>query len=213
MVDRESQAANWTLALWLGAQLAAIAVAAARVPLWARVPPTVEQLALTILVATQIGAASLLFPNLVRGKSTLLIAIATAWPLAELATFLADAAPSQLVAQEAYVSVWLVVLHVWAGNLRGIAAELLGAAIAVMLSFGGVLLVYFHGDFGDTSPLAHWPRQELLGPIMGAVGQVGPPPVALGAWFLPGALLGVGLLARLQIARKNRGKQARVIVS
>jgi hypothetical protein len=214
MTQRNSPlSAGLSVSVWLAAQVAALAIAAARVPLWARSPAAGEQLALAIMLATQIATASLLFPSLFQSKKLLVIAIATAWPLGELASFLADASKAQWAAGEAYVTLWIVGLHLWARAINQARIHTLLMVCFSALSLGGPLLVYLHADFGESSPLPHWPTAQWFGPIMGAVALAGAGKASSVIWIAPALLFGAGLALRITNIRKNRTIAARASIA
>ncbi|MGD0463584.1 MAG: hypothetical protein ABSB74_13950 [Tepidisphaeraceae bacterium] len=180
------------LAMWLGVQVGALGLCAMRVMFWARSPRAGEQLGLIVMLATQIAAASLLFPLLLQNRRSTVIAVVTGWPFAELAAFLADAQRRQWMASEVYVSVWLVTLHLWAGFVRHSWARLFAMAVAAMLSLGGPLLWYLRSEFGEsvaTGGLA------IFGPITGALSLVVPDSSIRGAWAMLALLFAGGAIA------------------
>jgi len=152
---------------WLGVQLAALAISAMRIQLWARSPRAAEQLGLIVMLATQTAIASLLFPILLQNIRSTIVAIAVAWPMAELASFLADASTHRFVSGEIYVSIWLVTLHLFTRTITASRGKLLATALAGMLSLGGPLLWYLRMEFGE--PGASSPHMGLFGPICGVI--------------------------------------------
>ncbi len=128
-------------------------------------PHASEQLALCALLATQVAASALLFPLLLQNLSSTVFAITTAWPLAQLAAFLADAPLHQWLAAEFYVSSWLIALHLWSRVLQNSWAKVFGVTIAAMLSLGGPLLWYLRLEFSDGSGRGF----AMFGPIAGAI--------------------------------------------
>jgi hypothetical protein len=201
------------LAVWLGVQVAALGLSALRVRFWARSPLAGEQLGLFVMLAAQVGTASLLFPLLLNNLRSTLIAVATAWPFAELAAFLADVRGSRWIAGEVYVSVWLVTLYLWSGVLRNSWARLFATAVAAMLSLGGPVLWYLHSEFGNggqiTSESPAW-----FGPIAGAISLTIPDSIDH-AWKLPAMLFASGAIARAAKriqARKFRDKLSTRII-
>jgi len=183
------------LFLWFAAQIGAIALAAARVPLWSQSPPAGEQLALAYVLAVQIAVSALLFPQLLHTLRTTIVVIATAWPLALLATFLADALIANFIVAQTYVTLWLIALHLWARLLNNPAHQPYASAIASMLAFGGALLFYLHLDYGNSSPTRFWPGELLAGPIIGAISQTIPPKTSPISWAFPLLFLSLALAA------------------
>jgi hypothetical protein len=162
------------MVIWLTLQVCALMIAAGRVMLWAHNPRAGEQLALAeILVAQIIGAAALL--PLLRGRRTVLILIATGWPLALLASFLADAPGNRLVIGEAFVCVWLIIVHIWSRLISSPPGRLYASAIAMLLSIGGPVLCYLSVDFAEEAPqhVVSVPT-NAFGPTMGAIAQIVP---------------------------------------
>lgn len=183
-----NSATAWAIAAWLAAQLGALGLCAMRAMLWARAPRAGEQLALDAMLATQIAASALLFPLLLRNLPSTVFAIATAWPLSQLAALLADASLNQWLAAESYVSLWLIALHLWSRVLQNSWAKLLGTAIAATLSLGGPLLWYLRLDFGN-GPESQPRGFAAFGPIAGAISQSIPDAPKASAWGLALLLL------------------------
>lgn len=181
------------LATWLGVQVAALGLCAMRVMFSAHSPRAGEQLGLIVMLATQVAAASLLFPLLLGNRRWTVIALVTAWPFAELAAFLADARTGQWIAGEAYVSVWLVTLHLWAGPGRNSWARPFAAAVAAMLSLGGPLLWYLRGEFG---PGVASERLGIFGPVGGVISLIVPDSSVRSAWAALAVLFASGIIAR-----------------
>ncbi|HEX4055529.1 MAG TPA: hypothetical protein VHX86_14790 [Tepidisphaeraceae bacterium] len=178
-----SSASAWAISAWLAAQLAALGLCAMRIMLWARAPRAGEQLALYAVLATQIAASALLFPLLMRNLSCAVFAIVTAWPLAQLAAFLADTPIHQLLAAESYVSLWLIALYLWSMVLQNPWAKVFATAIAAMLSLGGPLLWYLRLEFGNVGQPQ--PRGFAdFGPIAGAISLSIPGASTAGVWVI-----------------------------
>lgn len=195
--------------LWLALQLAALAASAFRFTLWARMPPAPEQLALPVMLATQVAAAALLFPALLRDFRAAAIAIATAWPMAQLASFLGDADAATWAAGELYVSFWLITLYVW-GRAIGVPwLRLYAAALAGVISLGGPVLWYLHAEFTQAGASINWSHAALLGPILGALSQILPAQRLWTAWEMPAALFGIGVIVQFLARRGPRPAAAR----
>ena len=180
---------------WVGVQLAALAVCSMRVPLWARSPVATEQLALIVMLATQTAMASVLFPILLRNVLWALIAIAVAWPMGELASFLADSSASRFVIGEIYVSIWLATLHLWTMALRSSWEKIFGAAIAAMVTLGGPLLFYLRIEFGETS--GSGPPLGAFGPTAGVVSLMIPGERNTITWGVLALSFALAVIARL----------------
>jgi hypothetical protein len=182
-----------SLAAWMLIQLMALAASAFRVRFWARQPLAAEQLGLATMLATQIAAGSLLFPMLLRNWRSTIVAIAAAWPLALLASFLADAELHRLVLGEAYVSVWLITLFVFARVIHNPSCQLFAVSLAGAITLGIPLLGYLRWDFsseGSLTPksLAFW------GPIGGGLSQIFPNQDSVAGWTFLGCLFACGVV-------------------
>jgi hypothetical protein len=184
------------LGVWMGVQLVALGISAFRVRLWAREPFAAEQLALGTMLITQIGLGSLIFPLLLRNFRSSAVAITTAWPLALLASFLADASVAQVGRGEAYVTVWLIGLFFLARAIRSERGRLLALGCVAMLTLGGPLLWYLGADFSSgTSPSTE--AMAFLGPIGGALAQIFPDSHQQARWISPLCLIACGLACNL----------------
>ena len=162
------------MVIWLTLQICALLIGAGRVMLWAHNPRAGEQLALAEMLVAQIIGAAMLLP-LLRGRRTVLILIATGWPLAMLASFLADAPASRLVIAELFVSVWLIVVHIWSRLISSPPGRLYASAIAMLLCIGGPMLCYLSVDFAEEAPqhVVSLPT-NAFGPTVGAIAQIVP---------------------------------------
>ncbi len=167
-IDRPAAAG---LAVWLCVQLAAIAISTARIALWARAPQATEQLALAVMLAAQIGASALIFPHLLGTRGTTILAIASGWPMALLASQLADAPFPTLLRAEFYVSIWLISLHLWTRPLPSPSARLLATAIAAMISLGGPVFWYLRMEFSNDGQQSGFDSFPAFGPLSGAISQ------------------------------------------
>lgn len=171
---------GFALTGWLIAQIAALGAAAARVPVWARAPAAGEELALFYMLAVQTATVSFLFPILLIDFRWTLLAIVTAWPMAQLAGYLSDSSALPLVLGELYVSAWIVALSLWSPMLHTKWLQLLGAALASMIALGGPILLYLRLEFGGGAIES----TALFGPICGALSQI-IPDASKSAWMIP----------------------------
>jgi len=141
--------------VWLAAQLLAIGVGAARVPLWARFPSTGEMLALDELIAVQFVVSSLLFPFLCRDlKSTCAVICASA-PMIAIAGLLSFTSTGACIANAFNLALWLLGLFAWGKVARSdsnsaadvrTSRALLAIAIIGALNLGGTFLAYFGAE-------------------------------------------------------------------
>ena len=141
------------LICWCLVQLAALCVAALRVPLAAKYPDPPELLAVHVMTVTQITAAALLFPDLLADWQTALAVIAAAWPFAALAAALAALSLHRVAPAEMYVTGWLIGLSLWRGVLRGPRASAHGIAVASAATIGGAIVWYLAIEFDPRVPV------------------------------------------------------------
>jgi hypothetical protein len=178
------------IAIWLLVQLAALAACADRITFWARSPAAGEQLALAVMLCVQIGASAVIFPYLLNGRGSTILAIVTGWPLAQLAAYLSDASLTQAAGGELYVSAWMLGLAFYSPLLRKESAKLIGAALATMVTLGGPLIFYLRLEFAADASV---PLQSFawFGPIDGALSQIWPGQ-SIVAWAIPAAMIAFG---------------------
>jgi len=180
---REFDSQFWiAFILWLAGQLAALLLSAARIALWARAPRAGEQLALPMLLAFQVGVSSLIFPNLLRTWRQVILVIASAWPLAQLASYLGDADAGALIRGEAYVCTWLITLHLWRRTIPYPRDQLSLTAAVSLLSIGGPILWYLRADFIADSASQTPNSFAIFGPLCGAIAQSSAP-YSLASWI------------------------------
>lgn len=147
MTDPPPSGPTAPMALWLALQLAAVLVAVLRVPLSAQYPEPAEQMALYPLSGTQVVAAALLFPFLLRDGRCAGQAVASALPFLLGAGFMAGVTPEALIWPAASVAAWLVTLALWAPALQTSRARMIGIAVASLLTLGGGTLRYLRLEF------------------------------------------------------------------
>jgi len=162
---------GWALGAWLLIQLTALGLCAMRAAFWARVPRAGEQLALYVMLAVQVGASAMLFPLLLRNVRWTIFAIAAAWPLGELAAFLADVPMRRFAQAEWFVTLWLVTLYLWSRVLRTQWMRICGAAVAAMVCLGGPVLWYLRLEFHEVGRKPQICELANYGPITAAISQ------------------------------------------
>lgn len=187
------------LLLWLLLQLAALALSAFRVPLAADHARPAEMLAAHVMLVTQVSAASLLFPYLMRTAQSAAAVCATSIPFVVMAGNLSAAPAAGLVAAAGFLTLWLAALAAWRFALPTRAARQFAAAVAALICIGTLVVFYIRLDFGGAAAAADDP-----GSLAGAWSVVSPPLAALRQlshplearhWALPAAALAVGLVA------------------
>lgn len=152
------------LAGWLGPQIAALAISAFRVPLWARFPVPGEMVAAPLMLAVQIGSASLMLPTF-QDRTKSAMALLSAWPMALIAGTLGAARLGAAICGEIEVTLWIVAIAGAAIACRSARARAVVWAVAILWSSGGGLLVYLRLEFLTADPLP----VVLAGPLVGAV--------------------------------------------
>ena len=145
---REKTSTSFTLPLlvWLSPQLLSLLLSAARIPLSAHPPRSIESLALAQLAVVQIVAAAMLAPMLFRTLAGIVAIILTAAPMLQLAEFLSSSSINETAAQYLLLANWLVALSLICLSLRERDRAWL-TAIATTWSLGGVLVAYLHAEF------------------------------------------------------------------
>jgi hypothetical protein len=195
------------MVLWLAVQIGALALSACRVPLALGMPSASEQSALAVMLIIQVAAAAFFSPLLLTSRRQTLIAIIVAWPMAQLASFLADVPPQRVAFGEAYVSIWILTLALWIWALPRPVSEAIFPAVAALLALGGPMLWYLRAEFVTQSDILIWSRDAMLGPVMGALSQIVPPRAAGSAWWLASILITpaivLGLIRRSDLLQKH----------
>ncbi len=175
-------------------------LAAARVPLAARYPEPAEQLAPHVLVATQVIAAALLFPFLLREWRVAIQLIATAIPFQFAAAILAGWDVRSIADSAACVAVWIVALSLWTASIRTEKSRALGIALASFLTLGAGIAHYLRLEFDPSTATEN--AFELASPLFTALGSIDGLPPRQGWIFLLAILLG-GLTAALMRSGKR----------
>jgi len=188
------------IVIWVSVQLAALGLSAERIALWTGAPSSMEQYALVFIVAVQAGVSALIFPHLLCSRSSTILAVAFAWPMAQLASYLSDTSGIVLLRSEIYISIWLLSLHLYSHALRRPRAKLLGTALAGMLSFGGPVLWYLQAEFFDEALPHGITSFSAFGPMCGAISQTFAR-FNSGSWFELSFLFACGLMAFMGSAR------------
>ena len=192
------------LVLWLGVQFAVFALAAARIPLAAQYVEPAEHLALHLLLGVQVVVASLLFPFLFRDVRSAIQIVATAIPFQLAAAYLAGLGMTDAMEPAGFVDLWLLTLAVWATVLRPIRAQMLGVAVASLLTLGFATLRYLRLEF-TSNPLAG-ATFETASPLLTIFAAVVGSPTLWG-WLTACSLMTAGL-APMGFSRVRRARVA-----
>jgi hypothetical protein len=142
---------NGPLAVWIIVQLAAIGAAAGRWKFWATEgvgnSPSIELLALHLLLIVQLVVSTLIFPILLEGWANLAWTIATAVVFQAIAWVMTGVTPMSAVLAGGFVVTWIVGLAVWRAALTGAAGTMLIRLLLSLVVLGWPILVYLHGEF------------------------------------------------------------------
>jgi glycerol uptake facilitator-like aquaporin len=178
------------LLVWLGVQLAVIALAAARVPLAAQYVEPAEHLALHLVLGVQVVVVSLLFPLLLRDVRSVTQIVATAIPFQLAAAYLAGHGVNNVFQPAGFVGAWVVTLAVWATCLRSIPAQVLGVAVASFLTLGLATSRYLRLEFSASQhPDATFESASPLLTTWAAITDSS----TLWGWVTVGSLMTAGL--------------------
>jgi hypothetical protein len=144
--------------VWIVMQLAALALATARVRLWAKFPGAGETLALDELLVVQFVGSSLLFPFLCRDSRSVIAVICAGVLMIAVAGFLSFCPLMNCVVSAGNLAVWVIALGVWGkvvGRRRSDSAtkvsQPLGVAVFTTLNLSGAVLAYFAAESGASS--------------------------------------------------------------
>jgi hypothetical protein len=185
------------LLLWLLIQVAALLLAAARVPLAAQYPAPAEMLAAHVVAVVQVTAAAVLAPYLLRDVAAFAAAVATVWPFLVLAGALSATSSTTLAVAAAYVTAWLVALS--AANLALPApSRHWTVAAATVLTTGAAALGYLNAEFGGAADHA-WVRML---PPLAVLHQLDSGTTRWTDWVLPAAIA-TAAAARLMLRRRH----------
>src|SRR3954470_15160118 len=144
------------LALWLVVQMVALVASAARVPFWARFTQPAEDLALHVMLVTQLCAAALLAPILFGTWSRTICVLLTAIVFVQLSALLAAAGTAVTILAALYVACWLLALATWISATRcNAVAGAIVVIIASCFTIGGTVLLYARRELSD----------EAIGPL------------------------------------------------
>lgn len=151
--------------VWMALQLAALALAAWRVPLAAQYAQPGEFQAVRVMLAAQFAGLALLFPwllpnvrmlgvTIVAGGVMLVAAAAlAAWPLT-------DVAPAG-----AFLALWILLLATVRATIPP-PIQMTASAVTCLYIVGGPLLAYFHQEFANS--LLSYPELKF-GPLFSVI--------------------------------------------
>jgi hypothetical protein len=203
------------LLLWLTLQLAVLALAAARVPLAAKYPRPAESLAIHLMLATQVAAAALLFPFILRDLRVATMVIVSTWPFDLLAAHLSALPAAQFLPAVSYVTLWLVTLTIWRSVVTSDMLQLVAVTVATAWALGGAGLSYLHDEFtarGVGEGVVEF-AADGLSPMVGAIrllqGDMDRNKSAA-PWIAAGVILALGVAAKLFLVRRDRSRRSAI---
>lgn len=175
------------LFLWLVLQLAALAIAAFHIPLWAHTPNAEDLLALQYLLVAQLAGSGLLFPLLTNSSRRTVFTTASSWPMIVLAGMLSSTRLSVICLAEMFITAWLLGLGVinWAiakqsskrrasnhPPLPSTGLEMIAVAVISSWTIGGPLMLFCRAEYDPgVSTIGPWSKVEF-GPISSAFSAV-----------------------------------------
>ena len=186
------------LTVWLLIQLAALALAASRLPLSAHFARPPQSLALDEMLIAQFVGAALFFPLLFRGWRAWLAMAVSAWPMLMLASTMTAIPAWRVTALWLLPVQWLTALALWrlAAPHRGDVV----AAVALMGSAGGLLLAYLQAEFGPST----WGRALDFMPLASLVRHLADPTLFAAPFLSTGAFAAVAAAVLAFNAHKDR---------
>lgn len=158
------------LLVWVGLQTGALALAACRIPLWAKSPEAMEFLAVQILLITQIFGSAMLFPTLAVTRTTTVLAISSIWPFCFLAGFLSSGEIPTHFRGGMFASAWIMAL--WIGNSplsTTRAQKWFHSAVCAWVA-GGCILLFISNEYAISPVLSHrWKDVMATGPAVASI--------------------------------------------
>ena len=196
------------LLLWLLLQTGALSLSAGRIPLAADYARPAEMLAAHVMLVTQVTAASLLFPYLMRTAQSAAAVCATSIPFVVMAGNLSAAPADRIAAAAMFLTLWLAALAAWRFALRDRAWRQVGAAVAALIGVGTLVVFYLQLEFGATAGGAYDPASladswSVVSPPLAALRQLSHP-LDVRQWSLPAAALAGGVVAHFLLRRRGQ---------
>ncbi|HEY2585470.1 MAG TPA: hypothetical protein VGI81_06895 [Tepidisphaeraceae bacterium] len=186
--------------VWLTLQLAALALAAWRVPLAAQYPQPGEFQAVRVMLAAQFAGLALLFPWLLPNVRMLWVTVAAGWVMLLAAGALAAWPLTDVAPAAAFLTLWILVLATVRAAIPP-STPMTASALACLYIVGGPLLAYFHQEFA-TSPAAN--PDLTFGPLFSAIST--PHHLPPQAWAQAAGIGIIGFVAL--VARRKTQKSA-----
>lgn len=135
------------LLLWGIVSILPLLVSAARIPLWARPSPPIEQYALAMMLVTQIAITGMLFPFLFSSPVSAVGVMLGSIVMLQLAGLLSDASAAAIFRTIAWTSMWQVSWWLLHRSLRSQRVQQVGVALATTAGVGGLILIYLRSEF------------------------------------------------------------------
>jgi hypothetical protein len=189
------------LIVWLLIQLSAIALAASGMRLSANFPEPPRSMAVHEMLIAQFVSPAMFLSLLFRGGWRAWLGMTlTAGPMLMLGGWLAQMPMSRIVLAWGELSLWLTALALWAAVVRveaALAVKPAGfsprplplAAIAIVLSAGGLLYSYLRAEFRPASAPDLTPLFPLLGTLRNLNDPFNPSPLLSTAALSAAALV------------------------
>lgn len=132
-------------------QLAALMLAAFRVPLAAQYPQPAEFQAIRVMLAVQFAALATLHPWLLRTWATALAILASALVLLSMAALLSSWTLTNFLSVGVFLTIWIANFALLS-RIRWNQWQPVIASIAIAYVIGGPLFWYLQLEFGSPSP-------------------------------------------------------------
>jgi hypothetical protein len=195
------------LLAWLLIQLAALGLAAGRVPLAARFPAAAETFALDEMLVSQVVFAAMLSPVLLKDLASSFASILTSLPFISLSGYLAAATVGGEIRSAIVVAAWLVTLYAWQRVFRSHQSKMIFVAIANLLTLGLPLIWLVRADATGTTPTPDHARIVLtFSPTIAALNGARGPTV-FPFYLFAVAASGVALIVYAARARSSAARQ------
>jgi len=208
-LDRASASADPSppivLLLWLAAQLAAIALAALRVPLWARSPISIELYALQYLLVAQFLVSALTFPWLLRNWPSLICALATGWGFLFLSMLLSPGTISMAILASLHLGIWLIALFAYSFPLHPTDTDFRAIAIVSTWVCGGPIWLFLDFEYYSSHSAPRFFTEIARGPLLAgfAICEGRPVPALATALLALALSLAFAIISRVFRAKKR----------
>ena len=184
--------------VWLLVQLAALLLAAYRVPLAAQYPQPGEFQAVRLMLAVQFSALALLSRWMLRTRGSALAVSAAGWAMLLAAAVLSAWTIRAALPLGAFLTAWIVIFATLA-HVRSIRLQSIIMALAGAYVMGGPLLWYLQLEFASALSAN---AGLSFGPLLAAIAT--PPHLSPSAWAGACGAECLALLARKTGSRPSK---------